>query len=71
MKNGEKERRRIRGRIAERFVTSVEFARAVPVHPSKISRYLRGHIDLKPAERRRWASALGVEVDELFREGAE
>ncbi len=63
---------RLWGRIHEVHGSGAEFGRAISVHPSTISRVVNGHLTLNPTERRRWASALSADEEEIFpREAAE
>ena len=59
-------RRRVRGLIAETHVTAQAFSHTARVNPSRVSRFLNGHVDLREDEKSRWASALGIPVNQVF-----
>lgn len=50
-------------------LTQEGFARAVGDDPSLVSRVVRGHFNLDPVRKQRWARVLKVPVNRLFDNG--
>jgi plasmid maintenance system antidote protein VapI len=58
----------LKAKIVERYGSQFEFARAIAEHEAVVSRVIRGHRDLTPEEKARWANALGYDdAKSLFR----
>lgn len=54
----------LKGKIVEKYGSQIEFARVLGEHESIVSRVVRGHRDLDPEERTRWANMLGFDDPE-------
>jgi transcriptional regulator with XRE-family HTH domain len=48
----------LRLRIVEQFGTQADFAQAISVDESKVSRVIRGRKNLKPKDLQKWSEAL-------------
>ena len=60
------ESRKLKSRIIEKFGTQTSFARRVKETETAVSRVVQGHNELPEDRKRKWARALGANVDELF-----
>jgi hypothetical protein len=56
-------------KIAERFKTQADFSYFIKRPETIVSKVIRGRYPLKDKEKQRWAGALGVDVNELFKQG--
>jgi plasmid maintenance system antidote protein VapI len=54
----------LKGKIVSKFGSQFEFARAIGQHEAVVSRIIRGHRELTPDERVRWAIALSCDDPE-------
>lgn len=53
--------------IFKKFPTQADFAFALNVSESVVSRVIRGRRKLPPEEQKRWAKVLGYNAEELFK----
>ncbi len=58
--------RKLKSKIIEKFGTQTAFARRVKETETAVSRVVQGHNELPEDRKRKWARALGANVDELF-----
>ena len=56
----------LKKRISNTCGTQVSFCKRVGASEARVSRILRGHAQLTPEERSRWAKALMCGADELL-----
>ena len=56
----------LKGAIVAKYDRIFRFAMDQGIHPSTITNVISGRQELDPARKRRWAKALGRNVDELF-----
>lgn len=59
---------RLKSVIVLRFGTQSDFAHAIDVRESRVSRIVRGRENLRDEEQIQWAAALQVNAAELFNE---
>ncbi len=58
--------RRLKGKIVTLYGSELNFAKAIKLHISVISKVIHGQRLLKPGEKERWAKILDADVEELF-----
>jgi hypothetical protein len=51
----------LKAKIVEKYGSQIEFAKFIGEHEAIVSRVIRGHHDLSPKERQRWAKVLGCD----------
>jgi plasmid maintenance system antidote protein VapI len=61
--------RKLKAKIIENHGSQWQFAHALGIHESEVSRIIRGTRTLNPEDRRKWAEALSVKEEEIFRDG--
>jgi len=57
-----------KGKIVQEFGTQADFAAAVGVDESVVSRVVRGRRDIPVQIKRQWAEVLKCDAQELFRD---
>jgi hypothetical protein len=62
-------KRKLKARIIEQFGAQYRFARELNVQETEISAVIRGHKDLEPEKRRKWARVLKCDERDIFTEG--
>ena len=63
--------RKLKLKIVEKFGTQADFAQALGVDDSAISRVIRGRRRLHRKDEERWAGILGCSSEELFQSAPE
>ena len=61
----------LKAKIVEKFGTQADFAEAVKVDESIVSRVVRGRRSLNYRDQKTWAKVLGSRMKELFENGAQ
>lgn len=56
----------LKSKIIEKFGTQFDFAIAVQMHESDVSRIIRGRREPTPETRKQWAAVLGVGEKRIF-----
>ncbi len=59
--------KKLKGKIIEEFGSQADFAQAMKLHESVVSRVVHGRQALRPADREKWARFLGC-GPEVFEE---
>ena len=58
----------LKKKVHQHFQTQADFAQAVGDHEAKVSRVIRGRVELTPQQRARWAEILKCDEREVFGE---
>jgi len=58
--------KRLKAKVFECFGLQVDFAAAIGVSDSQVSRIIRGRRTLSDEEKSRWAAVLGCNPEDLF-----
>ena len=58
--------KKLKAKIIEVFGSQGDFAHRIRAHESDVSRIVRGRKSLSEKEKKRWASVLGCNPEELF-----
>lgn len=61
--------KKLKSRIFEVYGTQYEFSKAVDVHETLVSRVVRGSREIPDAEKKRWATFLNADAEEIFAGG--
>lgn len=60
--------RKLKAKIVERFGTQADFAQAIKMDETNVSRVVRGRRTLSPEAQKTWGRALSCEPKEVFGE---
>ena len=60
--------KKLKSRIIEKYGTQADFAQAMKMDESIVSRVVRGRRTLQPATKKAWANALEWELEDLFKD---
>ena len=63
--------KQLRVKIIEQFGTQSDFAQALRIDDSAVSRVIRGRRRLRREDEERWADILGCSPEELFQDVSE
>lgn len=58
----------LKGKIVQEFGTQADFAAAVGIDETLVSRVIRGRRDIPAETRKQWAKVLKCDAQELFRD---
>jgi len=57
---------KIKKRMVEKFGSQVDFAEAVGISETLVSKVVRGRRQLDPAQKAKWAEILGCQPEDVF-----